>query len=55
MEKTKGDNNKTAAIIFLILMIAALVGTVSTLTSGVVVTGLTVYGFKSAKKMLDIG
>lgn len=53
MEKTKGDNNKTAAIIFLILMIVALVGTVSTLTSGVVVTGLTVYGFKSAKKMLN--
>ena len=53
MEKTKGKNNKTAAIIFLILMIAALVGTVSTLTSGVVVTGLTVYGFKSAKKMLN--
>lgn len=53
MEKTKGKNNKAAAIIFLILMIAALVGTVSTLTSGVVVTGLTVYGFKSAKKMLN--
>ena len=34
-------------------MIAALVGTVSTLTSGVVVTGLTVFGFSSAKKMLN--
>ena len=53
MEKTNGNKHKTAAIVFLILMIAALVGTVSALTSGIVVTGLTVYGFKSAKKMLN--
>ena len=53
MEKTKGNKYKTAAIIFLILMIAAFMGTVSTLTSGAVVTGLTVYGFKSTNKMLN--
>ena len=53
MNNVEVDKKKISYIVFLILMIATLVGTVSALTSGAVVTGLTVYGFKSAKKMLN--
>ena len=51
MEKNKGK--KTAANTFMILMIAAFIGTALMFASGAVVTGLTVFGFSSVKKMLD--
>ena len=53
MEKAKGNKKKTTATVFMILMIVTGIITVSLFFSSVVVTGLTVFGFSSVKKMLN--
>ena len=51
MKNSGVNKKKVLVIVFLILTLAAGFATISALLSGVVVTGLSIYGFKSAKKM----
>jgi len=51
LEKAKKNKNKTAYTVFLILMIVAAFVTVDSVINAGVATGLSIYGFKSAKKI----
>ena len=51
MNNSGVNKKKVLVIVFLILTLAAGFATISAILSGVVVTGLSIVGFKSAKKM----